>query len=137
MTSSHDIDAAVASAFDRKLEGPAPAAQSGTAEPMLLEEAVDVTVGAAFGRVVDRARIAEAERAVEKKALSELAGLVREIAVLAQSRIGYSKQRAQLYAQSEALRIHESYPKEPDALRELRAERDRLVRQPGLASRTR
>ncbi|MFC0623222.1 hypothetical protein [Kribbella deserti] len=102
-------------------------------------EALDVKIAATFGRVPDRERLAEAESVLASAKSSgdgtaalqgRMASVMNEITSLSESRLGLSHERAQLHAQSEALRCRESAGSVADAVRSLETYRDVLAKRP-------
>jgi hypothetical protein len=115
---------------------------------MSMGEALDVTITAAFGRVADRERLAEAETVLATgtgssgsagtSALKQkMTALMTEVTSLAESRLGYSAERARLYAQGEALECRERASSVADAVKSLEMHRDVLVKRPMASTRAR
>lgn len=108
---------------------------------MSVNEALDVKCSAAFGRVSDRGRLAEAETILARKvpasgssgnaALQQrMTALMNEVSALAESRLGYSAERGKLHAQSEALYARERSSSVKEAVEEFARHRDHLIGRP-------
>lgn len=113
---------------------------------MSVAEATNIQIGVAFGRVKDQALIAEADAvmASQRGGASASAGnpqarltaVMAEVAVQAQRTMGMSAERAQLEAQSQALRCRETTSTISEALTKLEAHRDAMEKAPGVGRKT-
>lgn len=113
---------------------------------MSIDEALTVMTAAAFGRTPDRERLAEAETVMAAGSESsgststaalqqKMTTLMSEVTSLAESRFGYSAERARLYAQGEALECRERASSVADAVKSLEMRRDVLVKRPMASTR--
>lgn len=113
---------------------------------MSLSEAVDVEIGATFGRVPSEERLAEARAITAKGAgagtvssaslQSRLTAVMGQVAAQAERTMGMSSERAQLEAQSQALRCRETTKTVSEALTQLEAHLDAMMKAPGVGRAT-
>lgn len=140
VTTEAEADAAVAYAFGRKPTGRVVSEAGGPS--MSFDDALGVTIGAAFGRVPDGARLVEAERVLAAQRPSssgsssaaglqgQMSRLMDEVSALSESRLGLSADRARLNAQSEALDARERSGSVAEAVKAFERYRDVLIGRP-------